>query len=203
MPRRRTCCVARKCRSRNTARWRRGWWRAALRCWCRNDRAMARPADAISKTRAAATKPTIHARAAPRRMRSRRRWLSARAILHPAGRRRHCRALGRRLGRAGAGARKPADVSAIIAFAAGRGGHANDFPNQVCAPHTLMSAAAEFGKGARVPVTWLVAANDSYFSPACRGSSPTRFAPAATRSTFACCRRPAARVTGWRKPRPA
>ena len=60
----------------------------------------------------------------------------------------------------------PKDVAAIIAFAPGRGGHANDFPNQVCAPHTLMSAAAEFGKAARVKVTWLVAANDSYFSPA-------------------------------------
>ena len=59
----------------------------------------------------------------------------------------------------------PQDVSAIIAFAAGRGGHANDFPNQVCAPHTLLAAAAEFGRKARVPVTWLVAANDSYFSP--------------------------------------
>jgi dienelactone hydrolase len=58
-----------------------------------------------------------------------------------------------------------AGVAAIIAFAPGRGGHANDFPNQVCAPHTLLSAAAEFGKTARVPVTWLVAANDSYFSP--------------------------------------
>ena len=57
-------------------------------------------------------------------------------------------------------------VSAIIVFAAGRGGRANDFPNQVCAPHTLKAAAAEFGKGARVPVTWLVAANDSYFAPA-------------------------------------
>ncbi len=60
----------------------------------------------------------------------------------------------------------PPDVVAIIAFAPGRGGHANDFPNQLCAPHTLMSSAAEFGNGARVPVTWLVAANDSYFSPA-------------------------------------
>ena len=60
----------------------------------------------------------------------------------------------------------PQDVSAIIAFAPGRGGHANDLPNQVCAPHTLISSAAEFGKAARVPVTWLVAANDSYFSPA-------------------------------------
>jgi dienelactone hydrolase len=63
-----------------------------------------------------------------------------------------------------AGADMPG-VSAIIAFAPGRGGHANDFPNQVCAPHTLISAAAEFGHGTRVPVTWLVAANDSYFAP--------------------------------------
>jgi dienelactone hydrolase len=62
-------------------------------------------------------------------------------------------------------ARNPQGVSAIIAFAPGRGGHANDLPNQVCAPHTLISAAAEFGKTAHVPVTWLVAANDSYFSP--------------------------------------
>lgn len=61
---------------------------------------------------------------------------------------------------------READVSAIIVFAAGRGGRANDFPNQVCAPHTLKAAAAEFGKDAKAPVTWLVAANDSYFSPA-------------------------------------
>ena len=59
----------------------------------------------------------------------------------------------------------PKDIAAIIAFAPGRGGHANDFPNRVCAPHTLISAAGAFGKAARVPVTWLVAANDSYFSP--------------------------------------
>jgi dienelactone hydrolase len=59
----------------------------------------------------------------------------------------------------------PKEISAIIAFAPGRGGHANDQPNKVCAPHTLMAAAAEFGKNARVPVTWLVAANDTYFSP--------------------------------------
>jgi len=59
----------------------------------------------------------------------------------------------------------PQDISAIIAFAPGRGGHANDISNQVCAPHTLVAAAGEFGRAARVPVTWLVAANDSYFSP--------------------------------------
>ena len=60
----------------------------------------------------------------------------------------------------------PADVAAIVAFAPGRGGHANDASNQVCAPQALIAAAGEFGKAARVPVTWLVAANDSYFSPA-------------------------------------
>jgi dienelactone hydrolase len=60
----------------------------------------------------------------------------------------------------------PKHVAAIIAFAPGRGGHANDLPNRICAPHTLVSAAGEFGRGARVKVTWLIAANDSYFSPA-------------------------------------
>jgi dienelactone hydrolase len=60
----------------------------------------------------------------------------------------------------------PSNYAAIIAFAPGRGGHANDLPGKVCAPHTLISAAGEFGKAARTKVTWLVAANDSYFSPA-------------------------------------
>jgi dienelactone hydrolase len=59
----------------------------------------------------------------------------------------------------------PAAVSAVIVFSAGRGGHANDFEYRICAPHTLIASAGEFGHGARVPVTWLVAANDSYFSP--------------------------------------
>jgi dienelactone hydrolase len=62
-------------------------------------------------------------------------------------------------------AENPPAVSAIVAFAPGRGGRANDFPNQVCAPHTLTASSAEFGRRARVPVIWLVAANDSYFSP--------------------------------------
>jgi dienelactone hydrolase len=60
----------------------------------------------------------------------------------------------------------PKEVAAIIAFAPGRGGHADDAANQICAPDTLIAAAGTFGKGARVPVTWLVAANDSYFPPA-------------------------------------
>jgi pimeloyl-ACP methyl ester carboxylesterase len=75
----------------------------------------------------------------------------------------------------------PKGVSAIIAFAPGRGGHANDLPNQVCAPHTLTAIS----------------------HPICRGSWPMRSAPAAEEWTFACCRHPAARATGWRRPRPA
>ncbi|MDX2396471.1 hypothetical protein NJL88_41680, partial [Streptomyces sp. DK15] len=60
----------------------------------------------------------------------------------------------------------PNVISAIVTFAPGRGGHANDEANRICAPQTLLAAAAEFGKPARIPVTWLVAANDSYFAPA-------------------------------------
>jgi dienelactone hydrolase len=56
-------------------------------------------------------------------------------------------------------------IVAIVAFAPGRGGHANDMENHVCAPHSLLAAAGEFGSHARVPVTWLVAANDTYFPP--------------------------------------
>jgi dienelactone hydrolase len=59
----------------------------------------------------------------------------------------------------------PAEISSIIVFAPGRGGQANGLPNQICAPHTLLTAANEFGRGARIPVSWLVAANDSYFPP--------------------------------------
>jgi dienelactone hydrolase len=59
----------------------------------------------------------------------------------------------------------PKAISAIVAFAPGRGGHANDVPNKVCAAQTLLQSAAEFGEDAHVPVIWLVAANDSYFSP--------------------------------------
>ena len=69
----------------------------------------------------------------------------------------------------------PKAISAIIAFAPGRGGHANDDPNRICAPHTLLAAAGEFGKAARMPVTWLVAANDSYFRRRCRAQLADAF----------------------------
>ncbi|MEH2511371.1 dienelactone hydrolase [Nitrobacteraceae bacterium AZCC 1564] len=60
----------------------------------------------------------------------------------------------------------PKSISAIIVFAPGRGGRANDRAGNICAPERLLEAAGSFGEGARVPVTWLVAENDSYFPPA-------------------------------------
>lgn len=61
--------------------------------------------------------------------------------------------------------RSPKDISAIIAFAPGRGGRKDDRANNICAPDRLIAAAKEFGEDARVPLTWLVAENDSFFPP--------------------------------------
>ena len=79
----------------------------------------------------------------------------------------------------------PRGVAAIVAFAPGRGGHADDAPNRVCAPQRLVAAAAAFGKGARLPVTWLVAANDSYFSPALSRQLADAFRGGGDRVAFA------------------
>jgi dienelactone hydrolase len=78
----------------------------------------------------------------------------------------------------------PPGVSRIILFAPGRGGRANDVPNQVCAPHTLLASAAAFGVQARIPVTWLVAANDSYFAPAFSRQLADAFAKAGDKVDF-------------------
>ncbi|MGL4559288.1 MAG: alpha/beta hydrolase family protein [Afipia sp.] len=59
----------------------------------------------------------------------------------------------------------PKSISSIIVFAPGRGGRKDDRANDICAPDKLIAAAKEFGEDARVPVTWLVAENDSYFPP--------------------------------------
>ncbi len=119
---------------------------------------MARPAANIWRTRAAATRRTTPAPAAPRRTRF--AWRRISCAGNPL-----CGAdgiviVGHSAGGWGAlalAATNAKSISAIIVFAAGRGGRANDFPNQICAPHTLKAAAGEFGKGAKVPVTWLVA----------------------------------------------
>ena len=95
----------------------------------------------------------------------------------------------------------PHALAAIVAFAPGRGGHANDLPNRVCAPHTLISAAAEFGKSARVPVTWLVAANDTYFAPALSRQMADAFRAGGQKRGVSRARlHPAAKATGCRRP---
>lgn len=58
-----------------------------------------------------------------------------------------------------------ASVASIIVFAPGRGGRANDRAGSICAPDRLINAAKEFGEDARIPVTWLVAENDTFFPP--------------------------------------
>lgn len=60
----------------------------------------------------------------------------------------------------------PKSISSIVVFAPGRGGRKDDRANNICAPDKLIIAAKEFGEDAKVPVTWLVAENDSYFPPA-------------------------------------
>lgn len=60
----------------------------------------------------------------------------------------------------------PKTITRIIAFAPGRGGQAADRPYTVCAPDTLVATAAAFGRGAHIPVTWLVSQNDTFFAPA-------------------------------------
>jgi dienelactone hydrolase len=59
----------------------------------------------------------------------------------------------------------PKSVRAMIAFAAGRGGHFNGKPNNNCAPDNLVEAAAQFGRTARIPMLWIYTHNDSYFGP--------------------------------------
>ncbi|WFU29093.1 alpha/beta fold hydrolase [Bradyrhizobium sp. CB1717] len=78
----------------------------------------------------------------------------------------------------------PKAISAIITFAPGRGGHANDEPNRICSPHALLTVAAEFGKAARIPVTWFVANNDSYFAPAVSKSLADAFRGAGGKVDF-------------------
>ena len=80
--------------------------------------------------------------------------------------------------------RDPRDVAAIIIFAPGRGGHAHGEPNKVCAPDKLMAASSALGRNARVPVTWLVAENDSYFSPALSKRMADAFRAGGDRVTF-------------------
>jgi hypothetical protein len=46
-----------------------------------------------------------------------------------------------------------------------RAGPRKWFPEPSLRAHALLASAAELGRGAKVPVTWLAAADDSYLSP--------------------------------------
>lgn len=59
----------------------------------------------------------------------------------------------------------PAQVKAIITFAAGRGGHVDGKPNNNCAPDRLVQATEEFGRSSRVPMLWIYIENDTFFGP--------------------------------------
>ena len=60
----------------------------------------------------------------------------------------------------------PKSVRAMITFAAGRGGHLDDKPNNNCAPDRLVETTGVFGRTSRVPMLWIYTENDSYFGPA-------------------------------------
>jgi dienelactone hydrolase len=57
----------------------------------------------------------------------------------------------------------PGGVTAMIAFAPGRGGHQPGVGN--CTPEALVKAAGRYGSTAHVPLLWVNAANDTYFGP--------------------------------------
>lgn len=59
--------------------------------------------------------------------------------------------------------RNPKGVPAMIAFAAGRGGHIPGVGN--CEPGALVKSAATYGSTARTPLLWISAANDTFFEP--------------------------------------
>ncbi len=61
--------------------------------------------------------------------------------------------------------RNPRKVRAVISFAGGRGGHADDEADHNCVPDRLIAAAGAFGQTARVPSLWLYGKNDSFFAP--------------------------------------
>jgi dienelactone hydrolase len=59
-------------------------------------------------------------------------------------------------------ANPPAGLVAGISFAGGRGSPAKD---EVCNPGDLINAFGAFGKKSRVPMLWVYAQNDHFFSP--------------------------------------
>lgn len=80
--------------------------------------------------------------------------------------------------------RNPPQVSAVVAFAGGRGGHADGRPNHNCAPARLVKAAGAYGRTARIPTLWLYAENDSYFAPRLSKRMAAAFTDAGGRADY-------------------
>ena len=74
-----------------------------------------------------------------------------------------------------AAAQRPAGLSAVLAFAAGRGGDPVLHPGVPCAAEALASLFQELGSSVRVPVLMYYAENDLYFGPAASNSWFRRF----------------------------
>ena len=75
----------------------------------------------------------------------------------------------------------PPNLVAAISFAGGRGSKA---PDEVCNPNELVSAFRAFGKTSRVPMLWIYAENDHFFSPKLAASFYAAFTQAGGQATF-------------------
>lgn len=78
----------------------------------------------------------------------------------------------------------PAQVKAIITFAAGRGGRVEGKPNNNCAPDRLVEATGEFGRTSRVPMLWIYIENDTFFGPSLSKRMHDAFTAAGGRAEY-------------------
>ncbi len=62
-------------------------------------------------------------------------------------------------------ARNVPGVATYINFAGGHGATGKGRNRKVCASHRLVSAAARFGRTARIPMLWIYTGNDWFFGP--------------------------------------
>ena len=78
-------------------------------------------------------------------------------------------------------AKPPAGLVAAISFAGGRGSPAKD---EVCNSGDLIAAFGRFGKTSRVPMLWVYAQNDHFFSPQLAAQFYKAFTSAGGRAQF-------------------
>jgi dienelactone hydrolase len=76
------------------------------------------------------------------------------------------------------------EMSAVIAFAPGRGGRVNGRPNNNCAPDRLVAAAHGFGEKARTPALVISAQNDTYIPADLAQKAATAYRMAGGRIEF-------------------